>query len=195
MKGSGARNRQGLTSSKALISINAAPELRPVDEKGAGAFPPPHDVTSDSAFAPRDAGEVTTRRSRSLREKVACQRQSTSALPNFRIGYDHPRSRWSACIEARSLFDTLYRQHDHHRTAAPQPSSSTRTPTGRRRVALRVVQVYRGRSGRPRRRVIGWWRVRDLNPGPTDYDSAALTAELTRQGSGSLKERVLYCQG
>jgi hypothetical protein len=25
-----------------------------------------------------------------------------------------------------------------------------------------------------------WWRVRDLNPGPTDYDSAALTAELTR---------------
>ena len=25
-----------------------------------------------------------------------------------------------------------------------------------------------------------WWRVRDLNPGPTDYDSAALTTELTR---------------
>src|SRR6478672_789576 len=26
-----------------------------------------------------------------------------------------------------------------------------------------------------------WWRVRDLNPGPTDYDSAALTTELTRR--------------
>jgi hypothetical protein len=25
-----------------------------------------------------------------------------------------------------------------------------------------------------------WWRIRDLNPGPTDYDSAALTAELIR---------------
>jgi hypothetical protein len=37
----------------------------------------------------------------------------------------------------------------------------------------------------------GWWRVRDLNPGPTDYDSAALTAELTRHKEGrSLKSRV-----
>ena len=27
---------------------------------------------------------------------------------------------------------------------------------------------------------VDWWRVRDLNPGPTDYDSAALTTELTR---------------
>lgn len=26
----------------------------------------------------------------------------------------------------------------------------------------------------------GWWRIRDLNPGPTDYDSAALTTELIR---------------
>jgi hypothetical protein len=26
-----------------------------------------------------------------------------------------------------------------------------------------------------------WWRFRDLNPGPTDYDSAALTTELNRQ--------------
>ncbi len=25
-----------------------------------------------------------------------------------------------------------------------------------------------------------WWRIRDLNPGPTDYDSAALTTELIR---------------
>src|SRR5687767_8056966 len=31
-------------------------------------------------------------------------------------------------------------------------------------------------------RELEWWRVRDLNPGPTDYDSAALTAELTRHG-------------
>src|SRR5215510_8199858 len=30
-----------------------------------------------------------------------------------------------------------------------------------------------------------WWRVRDLNPGPTDYDSAALTAELTRRRNSS----------
>ena len=28
-----------------------------------------------------------------------------------------------------------------------------------------------------------WWRIRDLNPGPTDYDSAALTAELIRHVS------------
>ena len=28
--------------------------------------------------------------------------------------------------------------------------------------------------------LIRWWRIRDLNPGPTDYDSAALTAELIR---------------
>jgi hypothetical protein len=27
-----------------------------------------------------------------------------------------------------------------------------------------------------------WWRIRDLNPGPTDYDSAALTTELIRHG-------------
>src|SRR4051812_38163517 len=38
------------------------------------------------------------------------------------------------------------------------------------------------------------WRVRDLNPGPTDYDSAALTTELTRRaryftGSGR-RERI-----
>jgi hypothetical protein len=28
--------------------------------------------------------------------------------------------------------------------------------------------------------LIRWWRIRDLNPGPTDYDSAALTTELIR---------------
>ncbi len=28
--------------------------------------------------------------------------------------------------------------------------------------------------------LICWWRIRDLNPGPTDYDSAALTTELIR---------------
>src|SRR5438132_12312609 len=33
-------------------------------------------------------------------------------------------------------------------------------------------------SGRTRKK---GWRVRDLNPGPTDYDSAALTTELTRR--------------
>ena len=25
-----------------------------------------------------------------------------------------------------------------------------------------------------------WWRIRDLNPGPKDYDSSALTTELIR---------------
>lgn len=25
-----------------------------------------------------------------------------------------------------------------------------------------------------------WWRIRDLNPGPMDYDSTALTTELIR---------------
>ncbi len=40
-----------------------------------------------------------------------------------------------------------------------------------------------------------WWRVRDLNPGPTDYDSAALTAELTRLGKrASLREAAASCQ-
>lgn len=29
--------------------------------------------------------------------------------------------------------------------------------------------------------ILNWWRIRDLNPGPTDYDSAALTTELIRQ--------------
>ena len=28
--------------------------------------------------------------------------------------------------------------------------------------------------------ILNWWRIRDLNPGPTDYDSAALTTELIR---------------
>ncbi len=32
-----------------------------------------------------------------------------------------------------------------------------------------------------------WWRRRDLNPGPTDYDSAALTTELRRH-------QILYTQ-
>lgn len=41
-----------------------------------------------------------------------------------------------------------------------------------------------------------WWRIRDLNPGPTDYDSAALTTELIRH---ELKTCILpleweYCQ-
>src|SRR3954452_19651203 len=39
----------------------------------------------------------------------------------------------------------------------------------------------RGRSRRQQPTVRIWWRVRDLNPGPTDYDSAALTTELTRR--------------
>ena len=42
--------------------------------------------------------------------------------------------------------------------------------------------------------MVFWWRVRDLNPGPTDYDSAALTAELTRQKARQCKERALGCQ-
>src|SRR5690606_16676978 len=40
-----------------------------------------------------------------------------------------------------------------------------------------------------------WWRVRDLNPGPMDYDSTALTTELTRHGKGAQsKEQGPACQ-
>src|SRR5262245_50534848 len=39
------------------------------------------------------------------------------------------------------------------------------------------------KAGREARFSFVWWRVRDLNPGPTDYDSAALTTELTRRKS------------
>ena len=31
------------------------------------------------------------------------------------------------------------------------------------------------------RRLVGWWALRDLNPEPTDYESAALTIELRAQ--------------
>ena len=40
-----------------------------------------------------------------------------------------------------------------------------------------------GESAVPNFRVIqaGWWARQDLNLGPTDYESAALTAELQAQ--------------
>src|SRR6476620_7103428 len=45
----------------------------------------------------------------------------------------------------------------------------------------------------------GWWRIRDSNPGPKDYDSSALTTELIRHaqtGKGRKRtEGAGSCQG
>lgn len=39
-----------------------------------------------------------------------------------------------------------------------------------------------------------WWRIRDLNPGPTDYDSAALTTELIRHVSERQSAYSAFCR-
>jgi hypothetical protein len=53
-----------------------------------------------------------------------------------------------------------------------------------------------GRTRICRKYLIGWWRVRDLNPGPKDYDSSALTTELTRHAKGAILRRASGgCQG
>ena len=46
-----------------------------------------------------------------------------------------------------------------------------------------LIQGVKGKidkDGKIKDKNTGWWRIRDLNPGPTDYDSAALTTELIR---------------
>ena len=41
-------------------------------------------------------------------------------------------------------------------------------------------EINRAKLSAPQAFKVNWWRIRDLNPGPKDYDSSALTAELIR---------------
>ncbi len=42
------------------------------------------------------------------------------------------------------------------------------------------MRSIRAELSAPRAFKGNWWRIRDLNPGPKDYDSSALTTELIR---------------